>query len=88
MLFLLYLPKFLKLFWRLLKDSRVALGPKLLLLLVVAYVIAPLDLLPDFLPALGQLDDLVLVFLGMKGFIWLCPKDVVREHVLAIGAER
>jgi len=85
---LVHFPKFLKLFWRLLLDPRVRLGPKVLLLLVAAYVVVPLDLIPDFFPALGQLDDLVLVFLGMKGFITLCPKDVVREHVLGIGAGR
>jgi len=86
LIFFYHLPKFLKLFWRLLKDHRVSFGAKLLLLLVIAYVIMPADILPDFLPGLGQLDDLLLIFLGMKGFIRLCPKDVVREHVLAIAA--
>ena len=83
---LYHLPKFLKLFWRLLKDPRVGFGPKLLFLVVLAYVILPVDLLPDFLPALGQLDDLLVAFLGMKGFVRLCPRDVVREHVQAIAA--
>jgi uncharacterized membrane protein YkvA (DUF1232 family) len=83
-----HLPNFLKLFWRLLMDSRVGLMPKLLLLAVLAYVVMPVDLLPDFLPALGQLDDLLLVFLGLRGFVWLCPREVVREHVQAIAAGR
>ncbi len=63
LLSLVHLPSFLKLFWRLLKDGRVGLTPKLLLLLIVAYVVMPVDLLPDFLPGLGQLDDLILIFL-------------------------
>ncbi len=83
---LVHLPSFLKLFWRLFKDGRVGLTPKLLLLLIVAYVVMPVDLLPDFLPGLGQLDDLLLIFLGLKGFIRLCPHEVVREHVQAIAA--
>ena len=86
LLSLVHLPSFLKLFWRLLKDGRVGLTPKLLLLLIVAYVVMPVDLLPDFLPGLGQLDDLILIFLGLKGFIRLCPREVVREHVQAIAA--
>jgi uncharacterized membrane protein YkvA (DUF1232 family) len=83
-----HLPNFLKLFWRLLNDRRVPLWPKLFLILVLAYVFAPIDLLPDFVPGLGQIDDLVLIFLGLQGFVRLCPREVVREHVLAIAAGR
>ena len=83
---LVHLPNFFKLFWRLFKDGRVGLTPKLLLFLLVAYVVMPVDLLPDLIPGLGQLDDLLLVFLGLKGFIRLCPREVVREHVRAIAA--
>lgn len=86
LLSLVHLPNFFKLFWRLFKDRRVGLTPKLLLLVLVAYVVTPVDLLPDLVPGLGQLDDLLLVFLGLKGFIRLCPPDVVREHVRAIAA--
>ncbi|MEK7378708.1 MAG: hypothetical protein AABZ71_07370, partial [Candidatus Binatota bacterium] len=42
-----HLPSFLKLFWRLLKDRRVPIRPKLLLVLLLAYIVAPVDLLPD-----------------------------------------
>jgi len=83
-----HLPHFLKLFWRLLKDRRVSLWPKLLLILVLAYVIAPVDLLPDFLAALGQVDDLLVVFFGLQAFVRLCPQQIVREHVQAIAAGR
>lgn len=83
-----HLPNFLKLFWRLLKDSRVPVGPKLLLILLLAYVFAPIDLLPDFLACLGQIDDLVVIFLGLQAFVRLCPKEIVREHVQMIAAGR
>ncbi len=85
---LYHLPNFLKLFWRLLKDPRVGLGPKLLLSLIAAYVFMPADILPDLVPVLGQLDDILVVFLGLKGFIRLCPREIVAEHVQAIAAGR
>ena len=81
-----HLPNFLKLFWRLLKDRRVPIGPKLLLILVLLYVLTPVDLLPDFWAGLGQIDDLVVIFLGLQGFVRLSPKEIVREHVQAIAS--
>lgn len=83
-----HLPNFLKLFWRLLLDRRVPLWPKLLLSLLLAYLLAPLDLVADFLPGLGQLDDLIVLFLGLQAFVRLCPREVMREHVEAIAAGR
>ncbi len=83
-----HLPSFVKLFSRLAKDSRVALGPKLLLAGILAYLIFPADLLPDFLVGLGQVDDLLVLFLGLKLFLRLCPKSVVQEHVRAIAAAK
>lgn len=86
--FFAHLPNFLRLFWRLLKDSRVPIGPKLLLVLVLTYVVGPLDILPDFLLALGQIDDLLVTYWGIWVFVRLCPKAVVREHVEAIAGGR
>lgn len=60
--------------------------PKLVLAGVLAYVVLPTDLVPDFLPVLGQVDDLVVIFLGLKFFLRLCPKEVVQEHVRSITA--
>jgi len=84
--FLLHLPNFLRLFWRLLKDPRVGLVPKLILLAMVVYVVVPVDFLPDFLVPLGQLDDIFVIFLGLRSFVRLCPQEAVREHVRAIAA--
>ena len=81
-----HLPSFAKLFWRLVKDPRVGFRPKLVLAGVLAYVILPTDLVPDFIPVLGQVDDLVVIFLGLKFFLRLCPKEVVQEHVRSIAA--
>lgn len=86
--FLLHLPNFLKLFSRLVRDPRVALRSKLVPLGVLGYLILPVDLLPDVFLVLGQIDDLVVILLGLKLFIRLCPPEVVQEHVKAIAAGR
>ncbi len=83
-----YFPSFVKLFARLVKDPRVALGPKLVLVGVLAYLIFPADLLPDLFLGLGQLVDLVVIYLALKLFLRLCPKEVVQNHVQAIAAGR
>jgi len=82
---LVHLPSFFKLFSRLIKDPRVSLRAKLVVAGVLAYVVAPVDLLPDFLIGLGQLDDLAVIFCGLKLFLHLCPVAVVQEHLQAIG---
>jgi uncharacterized membrane protein YkvA (DUF1232 family) len=67
--------------WHLLIDRRVGLLLKLIIPgLMLGYLIFPVDLLPDFIPVLGQLDDLAILALSIKIFIELCPKDVVREY--------
>jgi len=86
--FFYHLPNFLKLFWRLLLDGRVPPRLKLPLILLLFYVFSPIDLIPDFLLGLGQVDDLVVVFLGLQLFVRLCPPEVVREHVQAISVGR
>jgi len=58
------------------KDPRVPLLPKSLLIMVVAYALSPIDLIPDFIPVLGYLDDLILLPLGIALVIKMIPKDV------------
>lgn len=67
--------------WRLLADRRVGLALKLVVpALVGAYLLWPVDLLPDFIPVAGQLDDLAILALGVRLFIELCPKNIVQEY--------
>jgi uncharacterized membrane protein YkvA (DUF1232 family) len=47
---------------------------------VGTYLLWPVDLLPDFIPALGQLDDLAVLALGVRLFIELSPKHIVQEY--------
>ena len=76
----------LRLVWRLLQDSRVGLGPKLVPVGALLYLFSPIDLLPDFIFGLGQLDDLGIILLGIKLFFELCPKEIVAEHRLALSS--
>ena len=83
---LVHLPSFLKLFSRLVKDPRVNLAPKLVVVGALAYVVLPTDLVPDFVPGLGQADDVAVLLAGLKLFLRLCPPEVVQEHVKSIAA--
>jgi len=85
---LTHLPSFAKLFSRLIKDPRVSASPKLTVVGILAYVILPTDLIPDFLVGLGQMDDLAVILGGLKLFLRLCPSEVVQEHLKAISAGR
>lgn len=63
--------------WR---DPRTPRVAKLLLALCGAYLLCPLDLVPDFVPVLGQLDDVLIVGLGLW-FAWmLVPRELREEH--------
>lgn len=70
----------LMLTWRLIRDPRVPLWAKAIPVLAVAYVLSPIDLVPDFIIGLGQLDDLGLIFGAMRLFESVTPDYVVAEH--------
>ncbi len=76
----------LRLVWRLLNDSRVPMLSKLIIPAALVYVISPVDLIPDVILGLGQLDDIGVVVLAIAMFIEFCPHDVVEEHRRAIAA--
>jgi uncharacterized membrane protein YkvA (DUF1232 family) len=77
---LMLVPNFLKLLYRLFKDSRVPLAEKALLIGVIAYIVSPLDLIPDFVPFVGQVDDLYLIALVVLRLLTRTGDDVLREH--------
>ena len=70
---------------RLVRDPSVPWFFKAALLLPLAYVVSPIDALPDVLPVLGQLDDLAIVTLAVQAFLKLCPQAVVAHHRAAVG---
>jgi uncharacterized membrane protein YkvA (DUF1232 family) len=61
------------------KDPRVPWYAKAFGALVLAYALSPIDLIPDFIPVLGYLDDIVLIPLGITLAIKMIPKEVMEE---------
>jgi len=61
------------------KDPRTPWYAKIVLLIVIGYALSPIDLIPDFIPVIGSLDDLILVPLGIAVAIRLIPRNVLRE---------
>jgi uncharacterized membrane protein YkvA (DUF1232 family) len=61
------------------RDPRVPWTAKLLAIAVAAYALSPIDLIPDFIPVIGYLDDLIIVPLGIMLVVRLVPTEVMTE---------
>ncbi len=75
-----FVPDCIVLFGRLLRDGRVPRHTKLLLALLAVYLAVPFDLVPDFIPVAGQLDDAVLVALVLRRVVRSGGRSLVEEH--------
>jgi len=75
-----FVPDCVVLFKRLLGDPAVPRRRKVLLALMVAYLAMPIDLIPDFIPVAGQLDDAILVGLVLRGLVRGGGPALVRRH--------
>jgi uncharacterized membrane protein YkvA (DUF1232 family) len=62
------------------RDPRVPWHAKVLAIFVAAYALSPIDLIPDFVPVLGYLDDVILVPVGIWLVVRLIPAHVMAEH--------
>lgn len=76
-----HLPKFVRVFYRLMKDERVSIFAKAAPVLILLLMFTPPAIELDFVPIIGELDWILAAYLALKLFVWLCPADVVREHV-------
>jgi uncharacterized membrane protein YkvA (DUF1232 family) len=74
------LPNFLRLLGGLLTDMRVAATDKLLVAGAVAYILLPIDFVPDFIPFLGEVDDIFLLVLALQRLIANAGRAVVMDH--------
>lgn len=61
-------------------DPRIPWYAKAIIVLTVLYALSPIDLIPDFIPFIGYLDDLIIIPAGIALAIWLMPKDVWEEY--------
>ncbi|MBX3592993.1 MAG: DUF1232 domain-containing protein [Sphingomonas sp.] len=66
--------------WLAARDPRTPLPAKLVGLLVAAYALSPIDLIPDFIPVLGLVDDAILIPAGVWLFERLVPRELLAEH--------
>ena len=73
---------------RLVKEPAVPTPTKLVPAVAALYLIWPIDLLPDLLPILGQLDDLGVVIAALELFLHLCPEAPASFHRAALAAGR
>ena len=73
---------FLKLVWRLLRDRRVPLFTKIIPVIAFLYLAWPTDIIKDFIPILGHLDDLIVVSLLLLLFIAASPGQVVADQTI------
>jgi hypothetical protein len=80
-----YLPQFVRVFWRLMKDPRVPLLAKLVPVLALLLMMSPPAIELDLVPILGEIGWLVVGVLAFKVLVWLSPPEVVREHVSRIA---
>jgi uncharacterized membrane protein YkvA (DUF1232 family) len=75
-----FLPNLIRLFRGLLRDPRVPRGSKLLLLIGVAWVASPIDLIPEFIPIAGPLDDAIVAALILRRVLRSAGREVLAEH--------
>ena len=74
------LPAFLRLLWGLIRDARVDMVDKVLVAGAIAYIVAPIDLIPDFIPFLGEVDDVFLLVLAIRRLLQNAGRTVLLSH--------
>lgn len=77
---LLFIPNLLGLLYALLKDPRVSQADKAILAGVIIYVIVPIDVIPDFIPFIGQVDDVYLLAISIMRLLNRADRRVVLDH--------
>src|SRR5947207_8110092 len=72
------------------RDPRTPWYAKALAMCVAGYALSPIDLIPDFIPVIGYLDDAILVPLGVLAVVKMIPPEVMAEHrdAAALAADR
>ncbi|MBP2312183.1 uncharacterized membrane protein YkvA (DUF1232 family) [Azospirillum soli] len=74
--------------WLAARDPRTPWYARAAALCVAAYALSPIDLIPDFVPVLGYLDDIILVPLGLLLVIRLIPPEVMAEHRATVATRQ
>lgn len=78
-------PDYARLLWALVMDQRVPVSRKALLGIAGAYIVAPIDLVPDFIPFVGAIDDVAVMVIAIDVFLDGLPKDLLNEKLADLG---
>jgi uncharacterized membrane protein YkvA (DUF1232 family) len=73
-------PRLIKLLVRLMRDPRVQPRSKALILVTAGYLASPIDVIPDMVPGVGQLDDIIIVAFALDHLLNRIPEELVQEH--------
>jgi uncharacterized membrane protein YkvA (DUF1232 family) len=74
------IPHFLKLLWGLARDPRVSKADKAIVVGAIAYAALPADLIPDWIPGLGEVEDVLLVALALSRLLTHAGEEVLLDH--------
>ena len=74
------LPQYLRLLGGLVTDRRVSMVDKLLVVGAIGYIVMPIDLIPDFIPFFGEIDDMFLLVLALQRLIANAGRSVLLDH--------
>jgi uncharacterized membrane protein YkvA (DUF1232 family) len=76
----LMVPDIITLMYRLFRDKRVRLDVKIKVAAIMAYLASPIDILPDFLPIVGKVDDVAIAFFGLNSIINDIPEEIIIQN--------
>lgn len=74
------IPDIVNLLWRLFRDKRVNIKTKMLVGGLLAYIASPLDIIPDFIPLIGKIDDIAIVLFAMNKIINEVPEEIILSN--------
>ncbi|MDP2528693.1 MAG: DUF1232 domain-containing protein [Candidatus Palauibacterales bacterium] len=74
------IPGFVRLLWRLMRDRRVSRLDRVLFGLTVGYLLVPFDFVPDWIPVVGEMDDLLLVLFALDRLLYRTDEAVLLDH--------
>ncbi len=80
-------PVYGRLLLELVRDARVPLKSKAILGAAAAYIASPIDLIPDFMPFIGRIDDAAILVLAVDYFLEQVPRELVMEHMNELGID-
>ncbi|HEX5369231.1 MAG TPA: DUF1232 domain-containing protein [Dehalococcoidia bacterium] len=80
-------PARLRLVAALMRDERIPRAVRLIPPLLVLYLAMPIDIVPDFIPVLGQLDDVLVAIVAIGLIVKFAPVNVIESHITALEAE-